>query len=91
MARKFTHACLDSFTLARVHNNLRRFGSFQLPSSVNGALNVAALQEAVVGAERVAVNHLCLAKVHRMACFQCVLCKGRDGYILLLQGTLVFC
>ena len=26
--------CLDLFTVARVHNNLRCFGSFQLPSSV---------------------------------------------------------
>ena len=28
------HTCSDSFTLARVQNNLRCFGSFQLPSSV---------------------------------------------------------
>ena len=27
------YTCLDSFTLARVHNNLRHFGNFQLPSS----------------------------------------------------------
>ena len=26
------HTCSDSFTLVRVENNLRRFGSFQLPS-----------------------------------------------------------
>ena len=28
--------CLDSFTLARVHNNFRRLSSFQLSSLVNG-------------------------------------------------------
>ena len=41
MAGKFTHTCLDSFTLARVQNNPRRFGSFQLPLLVSGVVSNA--------------------------------------------------
>ena len=38
-------------------------------------LNVPALQETTVSGEKMVANHFCLAKVHRMDCFQCVLCK----------------
>ena len=51
------------------------------------ALNVPALQEATVGCERMVIDHLRLGKVHWMTCFQCMLSKGRGGYISFLQGT----
>ena len=41
--------------------------------------------------EGMVINHLCLGKVHWMTCFQCMLSKGRGGYISFLQGTTVFC
>ena len=50
-----------------------------------------AFQETTVGCERMAVNHLRSVKVHGMACFQCMLSKGRGGYLSFLQNPPVFC